>query len=594
MLLSKIHIANFKRYDAFTIHARKSNILVGPNNSGKSTILDTLRLLNACLNTAKSRSPRIFSLPDEGVVAGYELTLSQLPIQIANVTKDYSSDDAVIDYTNRNGARIRLCLNPDQAPRFYLLHEGGMPRTSRDFLAAFPCPMTVIPDLSPFEADENRVMDETVRKNRSTRLAARNFRNIWYRSTTAEFDEFQRLVEASWPGVSIARPEWEGFDEPVTMFFSEHRIDREIYWSGYGFQIWLQILTHILRMPPDSILVMDEPDVYLHADLQKRLLKIIDGRFSQYFIATHSTEIINEADIGSILSINPERRSARRISGDDEYQALYNYIGSAENAELAKLSRAKRVVFFEGADRKILKKFADRLGKTRFSKDTETLVIAAGGFGQWRKVADTAWALREVLKIEAKIIAIFDRDYRTTREMDQIAAGMAKNDIEFRFWDRKEIENYALETSSLVRLIQKRGREKDLSFTSSQIEEELMVLTAPYWDHVREQRDRDSAAFGKRSKSDADTEAERSADEKLWQTLQGRFALVPGKTVVSDLCGHYKEHYGISLSLYAMIDELRAAEVAPVMESVLTALDEFCHDEVTAALETLAFLEAGR
>ena len=109
------------------------------------------------------------------------------------------------------------------------------------------------------------------------------------------------------------------------MFFKEDRIDREIYWSGFGFQVWLQLLTHLMRGTEHSIVIIDEPDVYLHPDLQRKLLKILKERTAQYILATHSVEIINESDPGDVISINPRFRSGKRIATEDDYQALFNY-----------------------------------------------------------------------------------------------------------------------------------------------------------------------------------------------------------------------------------------------------------------------------
>jgi len=44
-MISSIHFENFKVLENFSISLKKINILVGINNSGKSTILDALRIL---------------------------------------------------------------------------------------------------------------------------------------------------------------------------------------------------------------------------------------------------------------------------------------------------------------------------------------------------------------------------------------------------------------------------------------------------------------------------------------------------------------------------------------------------------------------
>ena len=45
-------------------------------------------------------------------------------------------------------------------------------------------------------------------------------------------------------------------------------------------------------------MILDEPDVYMHPDLQRSLVKIVKNRFKQVIIASHSVEILSE--------VNPE------------------------------------------------------------------------------------------------------------------------------------------------------------------------------------------------------------------------------------------------------------------------------------------------
>jgi predicted ATP-dependent endonuclease of OLD family len=42
--IHSIKLTNFKRFESFYFSARAANVLVGPNNSGKSSILDALRV----------------------------------------------------------------------------------------------------------------------------------------------------------------------------------------------------------------------------------------------------------------------------------------------------------------------------------------------------------------------------------------------------------------------------------------------------------------------------------------------------------------------------------------------------------------------
>ena len=220
-------------------------------------------------------------------------------------------------------------------------------------MAAFPLKLVVIPTLGPLEENEPHFLDETVRRNETTRLAHRNFRNIWYRKTDEEFSEFKKLIEDSWPSMTVKKPAIGYRPESfVEMYFSEERRDREVYWSGFGFQIWMQMMTHIMRGKQDSVIVLDEPDIYLHPDLQRRLVGVLKERFGQIFLSTHSSEIINEVNSSEILTISKKYQTARRVTTDKHLREVFKYIGSSENIEISRISKARRIVFLKDKTKK--------------------------------------------------------------------------------------------------------------------------------------------------------------------------------------------------------------------------------------------------
>ena len=55
--ITKISFTRFKAFVNFTLHLRHFNILVGPNNAGKSTIIAAFRILAAALRRATTRNP---------------------------------------------------------------------------------------------------------------------------------------------------------------------------------------------------------------------------------------------------------------------------------------------------------------------------------------------------------------------------------------------------------------------------------------------------------------------------------------------------------------------------------------------------------
>jgi predicted ATPase len=57
--IRRIEFSNFKAFKDYSVSLTDMNILVGPNNSGKSTIIGALRTLDAALRFARARAPML-------------------------------------------------------------------------------------------------------------------------------------------------------------------------------------------------------------------------------------------------------------------------------------------------------------------------------------------------------------------------------------------------------------------------------------------------------------------------------------------------------------------------------------------------------
>ena len=55
--ISRITFRNFKALADFSLWLRDVNLLVGPNNCGKSTIISALRVLDNGIRFARTRAP---------------------------------------------------------------------------------------------------------------------------------------------------------------------------------------------------------------------------------------------------------------------------------------------------------------------------------------------------------------------------------------------------------------------------------------------------------------------------------------------------------------------------------------------------------
>ena len=167
------------------------------------------------------------------------------------------------------------------------------------------------------------------------------------------------MIKSTWAGMDIELPELNTSSEGVflDMFCPENRIPREIFWAGFGFQVWCQMLTYIVKNKNASLFLIDEPDIYLHSDLQKQLLDILKILGPDIIIATHSTEIISEANINDIILINKKNDGSIRINDNIELIEIYKELGSNLNPTITQIAKTRKVIFIEDKDfHKISKK----------------------------------------------------------------------------------------------------------------------------------------------------------------------------------------------------------------------------------------------
>lgn len=338
------------------------------------------------------------------------------------------------------------------------------------------------------------------------------------------------------------------------------------------------MMTHFMRGNPESILVLDEPDIYLHPDLQHRLVRIARQKFGQIFIATHSTEIINEANTGEIILVSEEHKNARRISSDDGYRDVFTHIGSSENVEFARMARARRILFFEGKDRKILRKFSQKFGLETL-EDPDTVFLQTGGAGQWRRVKEVGWTLGSVFGMDVKIASIFDRDYFCDEEVSEFTEKLKEENIKCFVLGRKEIENYCLELEPLIRAMISRVADRGGVITESECGDMIAKTAESFREQVQSQIVARQLPYRKKRRpglNDATVIAEcLGSFEAAWKDRKKKLMMVPGKEFLSVLSARLQERHGTSLTTSQIIGEMRQSEVPEELKVILRSIESF-------------------
>ena len=580
---TSIHFHRYKAFRDYSVALDRFNILVGPNNAGKSTILGAFRILAEGLRKARARNPVVVRGP-LGDTLGYQIDLEETLIGGENVFYDYDdSEPATIRFRLSNGNELVLFFPEQNACNLICKTAGRSVNSPSTFKTQFNVSIGFVPILGPVEPFEQLYQQEAARLALLTYRAARNFRNIWYHYPE-DFAEFRNLVKTTWPGMNIDKPEVDhSREKPILrMFCPEERIPREIFWAGFGFQVWCQMLTYIVRSKDSSLFIIDEPDIYLHSDLQRQLLGILRTLGPDILVATHSTEIISEADPDDLLLVNKKFNSAKRIKDPTQLQHIFGILGSNLNPTLTQLAKTRRVVFVEGKDFLLFSRFAQKLSKNLVANRADFAVVPAGGFNP-QKVKDFKEGIEATLGSNIKAAVIFDRDYRSDEECAKEVVALQKSCTLVRIHGRKELENFALIPSAISRSIEKKIAERNklrgehLVFEED-IERLLVSLTDPLKNKVSSKylarrRSFEQAKAPHRDTSTID-EALMTEFDKAWVSTK-RLDLVPGKDTFSLLNQYLQGKYSVSVSPANVVANLRKDEIPTEITTLIEDLDAF-------------------
>jgi hypothetical protein len=142
--ITSVRFVNYKAFKEYSASFRDFNILVGPNNAGKSTILGSLRILSEAIRKARSRNPEPM-VGFKGKTRGYSVDLRGLPVSTENVFHNYNdSEPAVVTFRISNGNQLILWF-PEKGA-CYLFTESQKPvRSTNDFKREFPLSIAFVP-----------------------------------------------------------------------------------------------------------------------------------------------------------------------------------------------------------------------------------------------------------------------------------------------------------------------------------------------------------------------------------------------------------------------------------------------------------------
>ncbi len=581
---TRVEFSRFKAFRNFSLELKQFNILVGPNNAGKSTVLAAFRILEAAMRQARRQQPH--NVPSgAGRVPGYYVDIRAISVAEENIFHDYDESEpatVVFHLSNQNTLTLHF---PERGTCILFAKVAGTTVASAvAFRSHFDCPIGFVPILGPVEHHERMRTEATAKRALFTYNAARNFRNIWFHYNQ-DFDTFRDILQRTWPGMDIEKPRVETShgEARLVMFCLENRIPREIFWAGFGFQVWAQMLTHLIHASEKSLFLIDEPDIYLHSELQRLLLSQLRNLGPDILIATHSTEIITEAEADDIVLVSKDATRARRIREPSQLREVFRILGSSINPILTQVAKTRRVLFVEGKDFQIIGRFAQRLDRPAIGNREAFAVIPIEGFNPER-ARSLKMGMEESLGGPIIAAVVLDRDYRSEAECSSIAEKCGQFCEFVQILERKEIENFtlipaAIDRAAAIRVADRVSRTGVAAKYENEAGRILAEFAASKKSYVASQMLTARRLFERSALSHVHetTLAESSLEtlERIWSDEATRLQLIPGKEALSAVNSWLQEKYRVTISPTAIIDALIIEEVPADMLTLVNMLSEF-------------------
>jgi hypothetical protein len=386
-MLKELKLLNFRCFEDHTLQLRPMAILVGANNAGKSTAIEALRLLSLVVTRFGflnfSDVPGWLDIPK--VCRGVSPSLKGIDFNSLSIFHNLGDPPATIIATFETGHSVEIYIGPDAAIHAVVKDEDERLIVNKSRAQRLMLPtISILPQIAPLSREEVILDPEYVRSATSSSWASLHFRNQ-LNLYPEYYEEFKRLSETTWSGLKVLNLERGGANprEPLALLIQDHDFVAEVAWMGHGLQMWLQTMWFLARSKDSTTIILDEPDVYMHADLQRKLIRLLKGRHRQVIVATHSVEIMAEVDAQDVLIINRGAKKSMYAASIPSVQQVIDHIGGVHNLQLARLWGSHRCLLVEGEDITFLKNFQNIL----FPKSHEALDaipnIQLGGWSGW-------------------------------------------------------------------------------------------------------------------------------------------------------------------------------------------------------------------
>ncbi len=483
-MLTSLRINHFRQLDSAEIELGQNVVLIGPNNSGKTSALQSLSLWEIGLKRWVEKHGLDPSGKKRPGVALNRSEFHSIPLPSTRelfhnlgIRKQGKSNNPEhinieIEVTGISGNRIWACplefdySNDESVYVRPVRQEDGtqapIPDASTKVQVAYLPPMSGLTDVEyRKEIGETNVL---IGQGRTAEVL-RNLCLMVYEKNGEDgrWNKLKKQMHSLF-GIALLDPVYNPTRSTINISYEENNAKLDLSCSGRGLQQTLLLLSY-LYCHPASVLLLDEPDAHLEILRQRQIYNEItstaEEQNAQVIAASHSEVVLNEAaekDVVIAFLGSPHRI-------DDRGSQLLKSLKAIPYSDYFQAEEKGWVLYLEGStDLSILRSIAKKLNHPA-SNILETAFVYYIGSNECSKIRDHFHGLREA-KEDLKGIAILDRIEQLPDESGHLT---------IMCWKKREIENYFSTREVLLRYASQ-GMESDDMVEQAEAKRRLPVI----------------------------------------------------------------------------------------------------------------------